>query len=96
MKTKKEVNYRKQNDLYKNRNKVCENCRNFFTVTPYKNRCTVMNTDLKDKTLAVHVDGTCDLFDGFNPEHNKDHTEDCNCQNCVNHYRTLKQTTPLQ
>lgn len=65
MKTKKEINYRIQNDLYENRNINCENCRNFFAVTPYKNRCTIIGIDVKDKTKSVSLKGVCDNFKAF-------------------------------
>jgi len=65
MKTKKEINYRTQNDEYENRNKKCENCRNFFAVTPYKNRCTVIGIDINDKTKAVKLDEVCDELQTF-------------------------------
>lgn len=92
MKTKNEVNYRVQNDLIENRSINCERCRNFFAVNPYKNRCMLMDTDLKNRKMAIQLDAVCDLFNGFNQTHNAN----CKCQSCTNYYNALEQTVPLQ
>lgn len=60
---KKALNYRKQNNNYENRNIKCEYCINFFAVSPYKNRCDVIGTDLKDKKQSIQLDGICDKFE---------------------------------
>lgn len=62
MKTKKELNYRKQNDDYKNRHINCENCKNILVLSPYKNRCMLMDTDIKNRKLAIQTNGVCDSF----------------------------------
>lgn len=63
MKTKTELNYRKQDNDYNNRNTNCDNCKNIFRLSPYKNRCMLMETDPNNKKLAVQLNGVCDSFE---------------------------------
>lgn len=62
---KSELNYRKQDDSYENRNKNCDNCQDLFRVSPYKNRCMLIGIDVTNKKLSIALDGVCDKFNPY-------------------------------
>lgn len=51
METKSSVNYRIQSEDYESRNKNCDNCQNLFRVSPYKNRCMIMEFSITLKKV---------------------------------------------
>lgn len=61
------MNYRKQDDSYENRNVNCENCQNFFAMSPYKHRCVLigLQEDWLNRKNAVSLKGVCDKFKKF-------------------------------
>lgn len=61
MPTKNEVNYKIQK---KPDRAVCENCRNFISLSPYKNRCIIVQdtNDYKDRVNSISLNGICDKY----------------------------------
>lgn len=62
METKISLNYKQMSTDYEDRHKNCDNCQNLFRVSPYKNRCMLMDTDINNPIFSIRLNFICDKF----------------------------------